>query len=119
MTTPAQMQARFWRFHLAHPNVYTTLVDITREWVRMRGFKPGGWSVWSAYAVARWQRGIKGLPDPEESYKMTNDFTTFYSRLIMAHEPDLDGLFVVRESKYAPGFDPYLWHPGEGQQNLL
>ena len=35
--------------------------------------------------------------DPE--YKINNNFTAFYARLIMAQEPDLAGIFDLRTSE--------------------
>lgn len=94
-----EVTARFWEYHHRHPIVYRELVAIARQWVQ------GGrdqWSIWSAFAVLRWQRRSTslGLPDPDEAYKISNDFTPYYARLIMALEPDLEDVFEVHQMKH-------------------
>lgn len=87
---------RFEAFHAKHPEVYDELVTLARRWKRMGGTR---WSIWGAYQVIRWERRIAGLPDPEEAYKISNNHTGYYSRLIMDENPDLRGLFVTHRMK--------------------
>lgn len=84
----------FWKFHEAHPAVYTELRDLCRAWVS-KGI--GRWSMWGAFSVLRWERRMAGLPDPEEEYKLNNNYTSYYARLLMQQEPELVGLFEIRE----------------------
>jgi hypothetical protein len=48
------------------------------------------------YERARWEIA---LATTDADFKLNNNFTAWYSRLIMAQEPDLAGLFDLRTSK--------------------
>lgn len=98
--TPEQS---FRNFHLKHPEVYRELVTILWEWRKSNG---GPWSIWGAYQVARWQRRIKGLPDAAEPYKLSNNHTGFYARLIAHRIPSLGKVLTCRPGKHVRGFDP-------------
>jgi hypothetical protein len=94
--TPAQLTLtdRFERFHARNPRVYQTLVRLAREWVaRFGGHKLG---IANLYERARWEIAL-ATSDPD--YKLNNSYTPYYARLIMLQEPDLDGLFNLRESE--------------------
>lgn len=88
------IEARFWAFHEAHPEVYDALVELCRRWCA-RG--RDRWSVDGAFHVLRWERRIVGLPDDHDIYKLNNNLTSRYARLVMEREPDLAGVFEVRE----------------------
>ena len=87
------IREKFERFDAAHPEVYAALVELARRWVQAGGTR---WSIWAAFNVLRWERRMAGLPDPEEDFKLSNNYTSLYSRKIMANEADLDGLFVTK-----------------------
>jgi hypothetical protein len=84
----------FWAFHTKHPIVYSTLVEMTREWRRVRG--PGKVSIAMFWQSMRHQWGLHGLPDPDEEFKLNNNYTSHYARLIMLSEPDLDAAYETR-----------------------
>lgn len=89
-----EIQEQFERFNRDHPVVFDELVRVARDW-RSRG--SGHWSIDAAYHVVRFQRRMDGLPDAGEAFKLNNNYTAHYSRLIMARCPDLEGLFETRE----------------------
>jgi hypothetical protein len=93
LTYNATMSDRFEQFHTENPRVYATLVRLAREWVTQTGRHKIG--IKSLYEVARWQIAL-ATNDPD--YKLNNDFTAYYARLMMHGEPDLDGLFDLRSS---------------------
>lgn len=41
-------------------------------------------------------RHMRGLPDPDEQWKLNNNFTSRYARLLLENEPELEGLFEIR-----------------------
>lgn len=88
------LEQRFWEFHTKHPDVYEQLVDLCREWRRAGR---GRWSIKGAFEVLRWQRHIDGLPDEHEAWKLNNNYHSRYARLLMEQNPDLEGLFELRE----------------------
>jgi hypothetical protein len=90
----ASIAERFETFHHENPHVYRTLVRLAREWVTSTGKQKLG--IKSLFEVARWQLAIE-TSDPD--YKLNNNYTAFYARLIHTQEPDLDGLFNVRASE--------------------
>jgi len=44
--------------------------------------------------VLRWERAMKTTDQTE--WKLNNNYTSRYARLIMEQEPDLEGFFVTR-----------------------
>jgi len=85
------LQERFERFHEANPHVYIALVRLARQ-ARSRGRRKIGMKM--LFEVLRWNYRLQ--TDGEE-FKLCNSYTSRYSRLIEAQEPDLAGLFEKRE----------------------
>lgn len=92
------MAQRFESFHLANPHVYDSVVRIARE-LKGHGFRCCGMKL--IFERLRWLYAIQTRGD---SYQLNNDYTAFYSRVVMLAEPDLTGFFEVRVQKdpYAP-----------------
>jgi len=89
------IQTRFNRFHHQHPEVYAHLVNLTREAIYTFGRTKVG--IKQLFEVLRWERMIAGLPSDGEAFKLNNNYTSRYARLIMTTEPDLTGVFELRE----------------------
>lgn len=89
----ASIEARFWRFHRAHPDVYAEIVRLCRAWRAAEGDR---WGIDGAFAVLRWERQMAGLPDAHETYKLNDHYRSRYARLIQEQEPDLAGIFETR-----------------------
>ena len=99
--TPAQrgrlsLKERFDAYHAMNPHVYRALVKLARQLVR-RGHRNLG--IKMLFEVLRWQSMIEtNDPNPRsDEYKLCNDYTAHYARLMMAREPDLEGVFRLRE----------------------
>lgn len=91
-------QDAFDAFHAKHPDVYRDLVRICREWRRRAGRRR--WSIDAAFHQLRWEWVKPELTaDEEEVFKLNNNHTAFYSRMIMANEADLAGIFETRIRK--------------------
>lgn len=88
------IQERFDTFHHNHPEVYRELVELAWTARRHGRHRIG---IGHLFEVLRWQRMIRGLPDPAEGVKLNNDYRSRYARLIMAREPGLDGMFETRQ----------------------
>lgn len=85
------IQERFEQFHAAHPEIYYLLVQLSRD-VKRRGLKR--YSMKAVWERARWHYIVdKGNGD----FKLNNNFTAPYARLIMQQESDLQGFFETRE----------------------
>jgi hypothetical protein len=91
---PISDETKFDLFHAANPHVYATLVRLARQWVAKTGRHKVGIS--ALYEVARWEIA---LATTDADFKIDNSHRAYYSRLIMAQEPDLGGLFDLRASK--------------------
>jgi hypothetical protein len=88
---------RALRFHARNPHVYRFAVRVCR-YMKARGLKHYGTkAVWE---VMR----FKYLETTGDIYKLNNNYTAFYSRLIMAQEADLAGFFETRESPHDPEY---------------
>jgi hypothetical protein len=85
------IKERFQQFHAENPHVYKVLVEIVRE-AKRRGIDK--WSIKGAFEVARYERKFSTTDD---QFKLRNDFTPHYARLIMEQEPDLDSIFATKE----------------------
>lgn len=86
------LQAQFERFHLANPHVYELLKEIALRAAR-RG-RPVGMK--AVYEMARWYYSVETDGEP---YKLNNNFTAFYARLLMDREPELCGFFETRQQR--------------------
>ena len=86
------IERRFREFHARNPRVYETLVQLAREAKQEGRHRIGIKMLWE---VVRWNLS-RDLPY-DETFKLPNDYHSRYARLIMAEEPDLAGIFAVRE----------------------
>lgn len=87
----ATIQERFDAFHAANPNVYQALRTLAYGLLK-RGVKHYGMK--GLYERLRWEYAIQTGGEP---YKLSNDFTSRYARLLMDNEPLLRGMFDLRE----------------------
>jgi hypothetical protein len=99
----ASIADRFEEFHRANPAVYSTLVALARQWASKTGNRKLGMK--TLYERTRWEISLD-TSDP--NFKLNNNFTAFYSRLIMEQEPDLAGMFDCRCSTADDWINDYL-----------
>ena len=85
------IEERFRAFHRANPHVYVQLRKLALNY-RRQGRQRGGMKM--LFEVLRYQSGIRTRGEP---YKLNNDFTALYARMLMAREPELAGFFETRE----------------------
>ena len=90
------IQAQFEAFHGRHPQVYDHLVRLA---YRARGAGRSRIGMKMLFEVLRWEWTIAGLPDDAEEWKLNNNYTSRYARLIMDENSPLVGLFELRELK--------------------
>lgn len=90
---------RFEEFHAANPAIYKTLRWLARDWLtRTNGRKIGFPAL---YERARWELGLRSDGD---QFLLNNNYRPYYSRLLMAQEADLAGVFETRRSDEADGW---------------
>ena len=87
---------RFEAFHARHPEVYAGLLRLCREW---RAAGRTAWSIKGAFEVLRWRRHIAGLKDEHETWRLNNNYTALYARKLIELNPELQGLFELRERR--------------------
>ena len=83
----------FRKFHRENPDVYSELVKISRQ-LKLRGRDHYG--IKALFEVVRFHRAIR-TNDPV--FKLNNNFTALYARLIMNQESDLSDFFETRVRK--------------------
>ena len=82
---------QFRAFHAANPAVY--------DWLRANALalKRRGrerYSMKTLLEVLRWHHDVE---TDSTDFKLNNNFTAYYARLLMQEEPELDGFFELRE----------------------
>jgi hypothetical protein len=83
---------RFSIFHKKNPQVYKMLVSKCKSWrFRHPKKKLGIRMLWEAM---RWDYMMQ---TDAEDFKLNNNHTPFYARMIMDCEPELSGIFELRE----------------------
>ncbi len=100
MTPQSKLEASFWEFHRANPEVYLTLV-------RLAGFskKCGATTIGigALFERLRWEMQLK--TDGGE-FKLNNNHRAFYARMLMENEPELSGLFALRKQRIQSSIGP-------------
>jgi len=88
----SRITAKFWEFHNANPKVYESLVKMARS-LKRRGYEAYGMK--GLFEVLRWEEATQSAT--VEEFKLDNNYTALYSRLIMKNVPELKNFFRTRE----------------------
>ena len=89
--TNAGYPREFMYFHLNNPHIYQHLVELTHK--RMdAGHKRG--SIKQMFEVLRWEYD---LTTTDNKFKLNNNYTAWYSRLLMDHIPRFNDFFELRK----------------------
>ena len=89
--TDDYIQREFERYHAKHPEVYSMLVRFARQ-AKRKGQKRFG--IKALFERVRWWYYVERTAGDE--FKLNNNFTSRYARLITTREPDLQGFFETR-----------------------
>ena len=93
-TSNRPIEIAFWDFHNENPHVYSRLVALARK-IKDRGFR--SYSINSLFEVLRWH---SDLETKGSLFKLNNNYRSYYARLIMEKEPDLEGFFSIRKNSH-------------------
>ncbi len=93
----------FVAFHCANPQVYQTLRRMALA-MRRRGVKQFG--IAALFEVLRYENALR---TSGEEFKLNNNYRSFYARLLMEQESELDGFFETRSLGYITNI------PAQGQ----
>lgn len=97
------IQEAFVSFHAANPHVYERLVEMSRRLLR-RGHQKIG--IGMLFEVLRWEHLIQTTGDAD-NFKLNNNYRALYARMVMARNPDLDGIFELRRLHWEDGAEPF------------
>lgn len=86
------IQERFYIFHNANPTVFNALRQMALQ-QKARGANRG--SIKALMETLRWLHQLTVNPD-DSGFKLNNNFTALYARLLMDQEPALEGFFETR-----------------------
>ena len=95
-----KLERAFWEFHMNNPEVLKLLVKYAREWRKYHHAKCGIQLLWER---VRWD---VMLHTESQDFKLNNNHTAFYARLIEMTEPDLKDFFVLRKQRVQSSFGP-------------
>lgn len=84
----------FWAFHTAHPEVYTELREMALR-LRRQGRKHYG--IKALYEIVRFNRALNARSSAD--WKLNNNFSALYARLLMQNEPALHDFFRLRRRR--------------------
>lgn len=91
----ATIEEKFMAFHQANPHVYEAMREMALE-LKARGFQQ--WGVKALYEVLRFEYAMQTSHEQGE-FRLNNNYTALYSRMLMDNEPELLGFFEVRERR--------------------
>jgi len=98
---------QFERFHAANPHVFESIYQMTTQ-LHGRGLSRG--SMKMIFERLRWLYAIQTMG---ETFRLNNNYTSYYARVVHAYDPSLEGFFEVRSQRdeYEPdleelGLDP-------------
>ena len=82
----------FWAFDRQNPHVYRLIVNLARTALRSGRTH---YSIKTIMELIRWHHDVK--LKGQQPFKINNDFTSRYARLVMSRECDLSEFFEVRK----------------------
>lgn len=84
---------KFEKFHRENPHIYAALRLMSIQ-LEEAGFQR--WSMKGLFEALRYQQALKTRG---ESFKLNNNYTALYARLLMDNEPRLEGFFEIRQRR--------------------
>jgi hypothetical protein len=87
------IQTQFEKFHRDNPQVYRWLRKLALD-LKARGYKVGG--IKMLWEVLRWQTMMRTV-DVSSDFKLNNNYSSRYARLLMENEEALKDFFEIRE----------------------
>ena len=110
VSSKGNIQLNFERFHQQNHHVLRYVVRIAQE-LKKRGFTRAGMKL--IFERLRWLYAWQTRGD---DYKLNNNYTAYYARVVMLICPDLDGFFKVRKQRtlYEPDLEMFRQALEEG-----
>ena len=92
----SQLEEKFLEFHAKHPEVYAALSRFAHQWRDRKG-PDARLGIKMVIERVRWELAL-GARD--ETPRLNNNHSAFYARLLMAQEPALEGMFMLKKQRY-------------------
>lgn len=86
----ATIQERFEAFHRANPHVYAALRSLA---LQMLGNGVRQYGIKGLFERLRWEFSLATKGEP---FRLSNDFSSRYARLLIERNPELEGFFELR-----------------------
>jgi hypothetical protein len=86
------LDERFADYHAAHPEIYREFARLARL-LRDRGHEHYGAK--GLFEALRFHHAVDARPG--DQYKLNNNFTSRYIRLLVEEQPEFDGFFELRK----------------------
>ncbi len=96
----SKLESHFWRFHHKNPQVYSRLVNMGEDMLR-RGYAKI--SIKYLIEVARYEHRLE---TNHPKFKIPNNTTPYYARLISVLNPAFKDAFQFGKQKYSATFGP-------------
>jgi len=93
----SKIAKRFQVYHAENPDVYDALASLARKFRSNSNNAQRKIGIKMLYEVLRWNYYIS--VETTEEYKLCNDFTACYARLLMRQEADLKNAFQIKKSE--------------------
>ena len=90
------LDEKFFKYHEANPQVYSLFLGFVKK-ARSAGHKH--YSIDAIMHQVRWHMNVETRDS--EGFKMNNNYTSRYARLLVKLQPNLDGFFRNRKLKTA------------------
>ena len=90
-----EWRPKFEQFHADNPEIYQQLVAKAR-FVKSKGLKC---SIYLLIERVRWFFMYETQGELARDFKINNNFSPFYARKIMEENPDLAGMFEIRDQQ--------------------
>lgn len=85
----------FWEFHTANAHIYEHLEHLALQ-LRRSGVQR--WGMKALWEVCRYELVLRTSASAR-SFKLNNNHTAYYARLLMERNPELTGFFETREHR--------------------
>jgi hypothetical protein len=88
-------EREFAQFHMANPHIYEQL---ERYALQLRRGGVSRWGIKALWEVLRYELAV-ATNSSARSFRLNNNFTSHYARLLMNNCPELSGFFETRQHR--------------------
>lgn len=98
---PKSIDQRFAEFHDANPHIANELLRLARARLDRGETRIGLKALWEELrqSLITTEEGGMGTEGPANPYKLNNDFTALYARMLVRMDPRLEGVIEMRRRK--------------------